>query len=84
MKENDFFRTQKKTTKNIKHKKKRGQKKEKEGPKGFPNWIFHIRPVKRRSRNEIETHKKSDFEHPTIEKERRKKQKEKLKEIERK
>ena len=51
------------------NKKKKLQKKGKDGPKGYhPRWahkfIFHIRTVKI-NRNEIDAQKKSDFEHPT-------------------
>ena len=58
-----------KQEKDKKREKKKVGKKGKEGPKGYhPKWaqklIFHIRTVKR-NRNEIETQKKSDFEHPT-------------------
>ena len=54
-----------------KEKKKKKEKTRKEGPKGYPprrsqKMIFYIRNVKR-NRNEIETQKKSDFEHPTKE-----------------
>ena len=60
---------EKKTKKNGR--KKKLEKKEKRAPRGVqytPRWaqklIFHMRTVKR-SRNEIEAQKKSDFEHPT-------------------
>ena len=60
-----------------KHKKKRG--KQKKGPKGVPprqaqKLIFFIRTV-HRNRDEIETRKKSDFEHPTKKKKKKEKRK---------
>ena len=75
-------RKMKKMTKNFKKK----EKKRKEGPKGYlprrtRKLIFYIRTVNR-NRNEIETGKKSDFEHPTKKKEKGRKKK--MKEIERK
>ena len=65
MRKNEKSKARKKTKKTVEKSRKKGKK----GPKGYhPRWapklIFHIRTVKR-NRNEIEAHKKSDFEHPT-------------------
>ena len=63
-----------------KEKKKNKRKKKKRGSKGVPlprrshKLIFYIRTVMR-NRNEIETQKESDFEHPTKKKNNKEKRK---------
>ena len=74
MKKNENERKWKKMKKREEEQKK-GGKKRKEGQMGTQKMMFYMRTVKR-NRNEIETQKKSDFEHPI--------KKKKMKENERK
>ena len=61
-------------------KRKKRKKQEKRAQRVTQKLIFYIRTVKR-NRNEIETQKKSDFEHPTKEKKKKEKRQVKCKKM---